>query len=220
MTIVTQIEQLIDQRGLTSGDRLPTERELADLLGTPRNAVRRALSKLENNGRIWRHVGRGTFIGARPSAQHDERMTQNPLDETNPSEVLETRLLLEPPLAAHAAMRATPSQVAQLRQIVLAGDQAVSFEDYEHWDAMFHEAVVAAAQNRLCEMFYRHVSDARTHAVWGRLKRASLSAERREKYQTSHRLIAEAISDRDPEAARSHMSAHILEVRGNMLGSS
>lgn len=218
MTLVTQIEQLIDKNGLTHGAQLPTERELADMLGMPRSAVRNALKKLEKSGRIWRHVGRGTFVGARPSQTLETGKLSNPLDETNPAEVLETRLILEPTLAAHAAMRATPSQVERLRQVVLSGDRAETFEEYEHWDAVFHEGVVHAAHNRLCETFYRHITDARTHAVWGRLKRASLSTERRASYQTSHRLICEAISDRDPEAARREMKDHILMVRENMLG--
>lgn len=218
MTLVTQIEQLIDRNGLSRGAQLPTERELAKILDAPRSAVRNALKKLEEKGRIWRHVGRGTFVGERPAQPIGAENPRDPLDGTNPSEVLETRLILEPALAAYAAMRATPSQVERLRQVVLAGDLAETFEEYEHWDAVFHEVVVNAAQNRLCEGFYRHITDARTHAVWGRLKRASLSAERRARYQASHRLISEAISDRDSEAARREMTDHILEVRENMLG--
>lgn len=218
MTILEQIEHLIDKRALSRGDRLPTERELSELLAQPRSAVRSALLKLETSGKIWRHVGRGTFVGSRPLHSATDRILTNPLDETNPAEVLETRILLEPGLAAHAAIRATPAQVAQLRQVVTAGDTAGSFEEYEHWDAVFHELVVAASQNRLCELFYRHITDARTHEVWGRLKRASLSQERRANYQISHGRIAEAISDRDPESAQQAMLEHILQVRSNMLG--
>lgn len=218
MTIEAQIERMISERSLTSGDKLPTERELASLLEQPRSAVRNALLNMENSGRIWRHVGRGTFIGPRPAQGESASFLGNVLDETNPAEVLETRLILEPTLAAQAAMRATPSQVNQLREIVKLGDAAATFEEYEHWDAAFHELVVAAAQNKLCEKLYRYISDARSHSVWGRLKKASLSTERRARYQLSHSEITLAISDRDTEAARRCMSDHILEVRQNMLG--
>jgi len=219
MTIEAQIERMISERSLSSGDKLPTERELASLLEQPRSAVRNALLNMENSGRIWRHVGRGTFIGQRPTQTESMSSLGNVLDETNPAEVLETRLILEPTLAARAAMRATPSQVNQLREIVRFGDAAATFEEYEHWDAAFHELVVAAAHNKLCEKLYRYISDARSHSVWGRLKRASLSTERRACYQLSHNEITLAISDRDTDAAKRLMSEHIQEVRQNMLGS-
>ncbi|GAA2788402.1 hypothetical protein GCM10010470_23750 [Saccharopolyspora taberi] len=59
---------------------------------------------------------------------------------------------------------------------------------------------------------------ARDLPVWGNIKRRSASAQRREGYETGHRLIADALADRDPDAARDHLRAHLIDVRTNLLG--
>ena len=59
------IEQLISGEQLDEDGRLPTERELSDKLGIGRRVLRRALSELEQSGKIVRHQGRGTFVAGR-----------------------------------------------------------------------------------------------------------------------------------------------------------
>lgn len=61
-----RLRDLIDNAGYRHNDRVPPERELCKTLGTTRNQLRKALAGLEAQGRVWRHVGRGTFVGARP----------------------------------------------------------------------------------------------------------------------------------------------------------
>ncbi|HSM39403.1 MAG TPA: winged helix-turn-helix domain-containing protein, partial [Afifellaceae bacterium] len=56
---------LADQK-LSLNLRLPPERELCKHFGVSRSELRKALAVLESEGQIWRHVGRGTFIGSRP----------------------------------------------------------------------------------------------------------------------------------------------------------
>ncbi len=65
-TALEQLRGLINQHESTPGTPLPTERELSETLGVGRREVRRALDVLEEEGRIWRKQGKGTFIG--PSA--------------------------------------------------------------------------------------------------------------------------------------------------------
>lgn len=62
-TALEQLRGLIHQHESTPGIPLPTERELSDTLGVGRREVRRALDVLEEEGRIWRKQGKGTFIG-------------------------------------------------------------------------------------------------------------------------------------------------------------
>lgn len=96
-TALEQLRGLINQHESTPGIPLPTERELSDTLGVGRREVRRALDVLEEEGRIWRKQGKGTFIG--PSAPVEPLALQGLVQQTNLLEVMEARLQLEPGLA-------------------------------------------------------------------------------------------------------------------------
>ena len=62
-----RLRALLDDSSFEAGQRLPPERELAARIGIGRRALRRALEVLEAEGRIWRHQGKGTFLGSRPA---------------------------------------------------------------------------------------------------------------------------------------------------------
>jgi DNA-binding GntR family transcriptional regulator len=87
---VARLRAYIEGGQLTVDSRLPPERELSRALGVSRAGLRQALAVLESEGQIWRHVGKGTFIGTRPIA------TVSDIDamvrRTNPAEVMRTRL--------------------------------------------------------------------------------------------------------------------------------
>ncbi len=211
-----QVRALLDE-GLRSGrfapgSKLPTERALAADLGTSRAAVRLALGVLERDGVITRHVGRGTFI-AKP-ANGD---TADPL-QTSPAEIMATRLLLEPEIAALAARYATQADLAQIRHCLARGAAAGTYDEFESWDSVLHRAIATAAHNSLLLRLFDTMNAARDLPVWGNIKRRSTSAERRAGYETGHRLIVDALADRDPDAARDHMRAHLIDVRTNLLG--
>ncbi|MEO6821225.1 MAG: GntR family transcriptional regulator [Candidatus Nanopelagicales bacterium] len=93
--VYDRVLELIDEGGLTGGDRLPSSTELARLTGVSLISVRRALDELERAGRVVRHQGVGTFVAP-------ERILTNPtrtgelletLVEGSPARPLTTRLL-------------------------------------------------------------------------------------------------------------------------------
>src|SRR3546814_2540241 len=69
---LTQLRAYLAQRDLPANSRLPPERELCDILGVSRGELRKALAAMESNGELWRHVGKGTFIGARPTKEYSD----------------------------------------------------------------------------------------------------------------------------------------------------
>ena len=121
-----QIEQRILTGELRSGDRLPTERELAEQFQVSRTAVREALKILAQKGLVDMRPGRGTKVidGANEALSHSLGLVMKlKLGEVGGSNMLvEVREMLEVEIAALAAARATDTDVAALREAVLAMD--------------------------------------------------------------------------------------------------
>ncbi|MFI6375665.1 FadR/GntR family transcriptional regulator [Streptomyces sp. NPDC050546] len=213
-----QVRALIED-GLRSGEfvpgsRLPTERALAADLDTSRAAVRQALGVLERDGVITRHVGRGTFV-AGPASREEAGTLQ-----TSPAEIMAARLLIEPEIAFLAAHHATPADLTRIQRGLSRGCAAGTREEFESWDSVLHRAIAQAAHNGLLLEMFDTMNAARDLPVWGNIKRRSASPERRARYERGHEQIVAALNDRDPDAARRHMRAHLVDVRTNLLGPS
>ena len=206
------IENIMARRGLGQGARLPTERELASELGQTRHAVRRALDRMETEGKIWRHVGRGTFVGKPPEADPYDVVAM--VSHTSPRQIVEARRLFEPQIAAMAAIHATPAQIDAIEEAYRRCAAARSMDAYETWDEAFHRAIVAATGNQMLMALHEVLNRARKDVVWGTLRKALLRPERREFYSGEHGRIVEAIRNRDPAAAGTAMRGHI----GTMVG--
>lgn len=195
------------------GSKLPTERALADQLSVPRSAVRSALSRLEAQGRVVRIIGSGTYVaenrgsGARAGGQ-----------DASPREIMETRMLVEPQLAALVVAHANGADLEKIRHAMCQAEAAIDFEGFELWDGNFHQALANATHNRLMIEVYHTITMARDQAEWGELKRRSITAERRALYEREHREIVEALQTRNAERARKALETHLLSVRHNLLG--
>jgi DNA-binding FadR family transcriptional regulator len=206
------IESIVARRKLGLGSKLPTERELASELGQTRHAVRRALDRMEEQGKIWRHVGRGTFVGRAPEPDpHDVGVM---LNHTSPRQIVEARQILEPQIAAMAAVHATPAQIEAIADAYRRCASARNMDTYEAADEAFHRAIVAATGNRMLMALHEVLNRARKDVVWGTLRKALLKPERREYYSNEHGRVLEAIRNRDPVAAGAAMRGHI----GTMVG--
>ena len=206
--IATRIRSYWVDEGLESGDRLPPERELVGLLGLTRSQLRTGLARLESERAITRQVGRGTFVAG-------ERTTN---EHVSPKEVLAVRLLLEPAMMSLVVANATKSDFDRLEQCLAAAEAAPSQAEFEAWDAALHTAMVEATHNVLITDLYALITAARDTTVWGDLKRASFSAERRATYDAQHRSIVEALIRRDAATAAARVSEHLRQISANMFG--
>jgi DNA-binding FadR family transcriptional regulator len=179
----------------------------------PRSAVRRALDALEGEGLVTRHVGRGTFLAETAHAGTDAAPP-----DTSPAEIMQVRLVIEPPVAALAARLATQADLDRIRACLDAGGASDAFEDFEAWDAKLHRAIAHAAHNGLLLSMFELMNTARTLPVWGTLKRRTSTPERRACYHDEHTAIVTALVDRDPQEAEKAMRAHLDHVADNLLG--
>jgi DNA-binding FadR family transcriptional regulator len=195
------------------GSKLPTERALVERLSAPRSAIRRALEVLERDGVVMRHVGRGTFL----TEAAVEAVRAAPAD-TSPAEIMQVRLVLEPPVAALAARVATQADLDRISQCLDRGGASDEFEAFETWDATLHRAIAEAAHNGLLMNMFDVMNSARQLPVWGSLKRRTSSPQRRRCYHAEHTAVVDALHDRDPDGAQAAMRRHLENVADNLLG--
>lgn len=209
--------QGITQGSLTPGQKLPTERVLAERYNVPRSAARKILSDLESEGYITRAVGSGTFV-----ADPAQRLPQvlPPINEAHvsPAQIMEARLQFEPGLAELAVTNATPADFARFAACLEKSESARTAEEFELWDGALHQAIAAATHNTLVIRFFDLIHSLRQQAEWGKLKRRALTPERRQATRREHRDLVEAIMERDPERARKSLATHLRRVRDNLLG--
>jgi DNA-binding FadR family transcriptional regulator len=187
------------------------------MLGLNRPALRRALAVLEGEGQIWRHVGKGTFVGARPvNSLGDIAAIAR---KTNPGEVMRTRVLIEPEVAALAALTATPEHVSEMRLCIQRSRSAATWRQYEAWDNRLHRAIGEAAQNYVLLSLLDTLNAVRRTVTWGRLRADRERPASDHHSFAEHEAIVDAIDDRDRNRARDAMRAHLLNVERKLLAS-
>lgn len=197
------------------GERLPAERQLASALSSSRTTVREALRLLEHSHLVTRRVGSGTFASYRPEADGDEVA-----EITNPLELIDVRLAVEPAMARLAVINATAKDIEAIAK-VLARLEA-SGGDANHftkWDREFHQLLAEATHNPLMASVYRHVNHVRGHAQWSAMKDKILTPERIASYNRQHRALYQALRIRDAEAAAAVIAGHLDEARRDLLAS-
>ena len=184
------------------GARLPSERDLAEQLNVKRHQLRKALEVMRRNGDL-------KAVRARRAPSAQPRYSEELVRLTNPLEVIELRLMMEPGLARLASVRATPLEIARITEAATTAENA----PYGEADLAFHLAVAAAARNHLASEFYRML---RQVGVDARLRISASSApacpKRIARRDAEHRAIADAIARRDPDAAEKAMRTHLQSV--------
>ena len=214
---VALLKDYIDSQELPPQSKLPAERQLCEKLGISRGEVRKALSLLEAEGKIWRHVGRGTFAGSRPLDRMDEIAALS--TQTNPVEIMQARLLLEPGLARLAAIQARPVDIEHMVHCSKKKDASNDWHTYERWDGGFHQAVAEGAHNTLLLTLFNALNTVREATEWGRLRKARLTDMHRQRSSSQHSAIIDAIVARDQNQAEAAMRDHLRSVHKALLGS-
>jgi DNA-binding FadR family transcriptional regulator len=212
---LTQLRGWLGQAALSANSRLPPERQLSRTLGITRAELRKALSVLEEEGQIWRHVGRGTFVGSRPidGAADVAAITRR----TNPAEVMRTRLLIEPEVARLAALNATSAHVAEMRTCLQKSRAAATWRQYEGWDNRLHRTIAEAAQNHLLLALLDTLNAVRRAVAWGRLRANPVRPDPDHHSFAEHEAIVDAIEERDLDRAAACMRRHLESVERNLL---
>jgi DNA-binding FadR family transcriptional regulator len=214
--IAVALKDRISSGEWSKSGRIPPERDLAGQFGVARNTVRRAVSLLEEDGMLVRHVGRGTFL-AKASANSLSGIIAR-MEGAGPADIMEIRRLLEPAAAAFAATNANSSELSSVREAHHAAIDAKDLATFERWDAEFHERILACSRNELLKEIHNLVRILRNQSPWFEMKKRSFSEERRRIYCQEHQAVVDALLVRDPQGANEAMSAHLQTVARNLLG--
>lgn len=205
--IVEQLCAYISDNEMMPGDRLLAERDLAAKLGVSRASLSQALVALEVQGVLSVRHGDGAILVRRPTEERATRALREHADRI--PEIMEAREALEVKLAALAAARRTDAEmaaidaaVATMEQEVNAGGRGVV------GDEKFHEAIAAAAHSQLLAKLMHEIS-----GLVRETRIESLSQENRPRASLEgHQRIADAVRERDPNAAALAMTDHLRLV--------
>ena len=208
--IVRQIQSAIRTGALSVGDRLPTERELAATFGVSRSVVREAIKVLSAQGLVEARQGSGLFVVNRPV----ESVTRAILLSVSPDgdaveQLFEFRQLLEAGAARLAAERATPADIAELRQALERYEAQIDGEtNWEHFgeaDEAIHMIVSAASGNPYLRLMVASVRGMMQDVV----ELIADHAGSIDEAMRHHGSIVDAIEARDPDRAAREMATHV-----------
>ena len=212
-SVLSALRDYITGRNLALNARLPVERILAEQLGVTRARLRKALSVLEAEGMIWRHVGRGTFVGPRSVLNLAD--VNYLTDHTNPREVMEARLAIEPQLARLASVHGNDVEFKEILRCHRYCCDAGDWRTYEMWDMNLHRAIALATQNKLLINLFETLNLVRRATVWEQA-RATIGPPSGYVSFQEHEVIVGAIVVRDPDAAAVAMRRHLSTVRDRL----
>jgi GntR family transcriptional repressor for pyruvate dehydrogenase complex len=207
--IVRQLESLIQKGKLKPGDRLASERDLADQFGVSRVTVRQALSVLRAMGLVESLVGDGTFARRSESLTVAVMASYVNAAKSTLLQQLELRRVIEPEVARLAAERATPAQLreifkyTQLQQRRL--EAGLSFVEE---DSAFHLAIAKSSGNDLLVRMIQGIHE----LLRGSREESLRSHDAMERSLVGHQRITDAIRLHDPRAAHRAMLRHVLEI--------
>jgi GntR family transcriptional repressor for pyruvate dehydrogenase complex len=214
--IAERLRRRILDGSLAPGQRLPGHRELAQQFSVSVGSLREAISMLVGDGLVETRAGLGTFVAERPNAAGG---AGPPLDRSQIEELIEARLVLESELAALAARRASPAEIAKLRAIVALMDStAVDARRFLDADVDFHLTLARATHNRFLASA---LSGVRTLLTRDLELSAEVGVRRFGGLQIAvaeHRAVVDALEQGDEIAARDAMIKVVARNRDHVLG--
>lgn len=207
--IAARIRGLILERRLASGDRLPTEREMAQLFGVSRSSIREAIKLLSAVGLLDSRTGAGIHVSANLGQSVLQPLSLAIfLSEGVQRDLVEARQVLEPGLAALAAQHASEAQKEEMLRTVNQMEAALGHpEEVALADLEFHLIVAKATGNQLLlEVLVGFQHLLRPH-ITGNL----ITLPGQQEALRGHKLIYSAIKRSDPEGAREAMAASFVK---------
>ena len=208
-SVVKQIKEALYAGKLKQGDKLPTERELANQFGVSRAAIRGAVLSLEQSGLIKIRKGPkgGFFIRELDFKSVRESLNDHiQLGQASITDLTEARIIIEPNAAALAAKRATVEDIDKLTESIRTYKARVAEGQAPNpADLQFHICLAEAAKNPVIVILIRSLMD----LLYRNIGSYFLAPKPSKSIGSQHSKILEAIKTGDFETARSTMLKHL-----------
>jgi len=217
--IIEQVKRMIAEGVLQPGDRLISERELADKLEVGRSAVREAFRALEAMGVVEVRPGEGTFIREVDVGTIIETLGMVlVLERDTIKELLELRKIIEVGAAGLAALRRSREHLNRMEEILRQMERdLVGGELGEEADWQFHYTIAQAAQNSLLVTLMNTISGTMRRVLYAARRQLYLSPGAPQRLLREHYAIFEAIKAGEVERARNAMLDHLDKVEKGLL---
>jgi DNA-binding FadR family transcriptional regulator len=212
--VAATLEAEIRSGALAPGDRLPSERDLAQRMGISRATVREALGALQLAGLVETRQGAGSFVvGVSPAGAE---LAIAP--DASPSAVLEARAIFEPAIASLAARSGRDDfEIERLLDVMANSADPADPEQRQRWsdaDREFHRQFAYSTGNGVLIAIAEHIAALMDQPLWRRLRDDSIAVPGRTALQLAeHRLIAAAVADGDARGAELYTTEHINRAR-------
>jgi GntR family transcriptional repressor for pyruvate dehydrogenase complex len=213
--VASQLQKFIRSGQLKPGDKLPPERELAEMLHVSRDSLRDGIRALELVGLVEPRQGEGNVVHEPSADSLINPLTTLLLHQRElVGDLLEFRRMIEPTLARRAAKNASPEDLTYMEDIVRRQKEKVDRGELAiEEDSEFHYAIARAAKNsvvlKVLDVFMDLLRESREKSlqVQGRLQKSL----------EGHRQIVQAIQRHDPAAAENAMRRHLERIEGIVL---
>ena len=207
--IEAQLMRYIQEEPIPVGEKIPNEFELAEKFGVGRSTIREAVKGLVSQGMLEVRRGSGTYVISAYPAEEDPLGLGRYDDKYQLAlELFDVRLMIEPEIAAYAAMNATEGDVAELRRLCNEVEEIYrSGENHVRKDIELHTAIARCSKNRVVEILVPLI-DSAVH-TFANVTHRELMEETIE----THRAVVDAIERHDQVGARCAMVMHLTYNR-------
>lgn len=202
--VAEQLSKLVSDGTIKAGERLPSERDLAEKLNVSRPTIREAMIALELSGIIEIRTGSGIFV-----TQKKPRLT---IDDKGigPFEILEIRHVLEAEACALAAKKITKQQISELKKAIIEmEEEELRPDSSEKADWKFHNIIAAATQNSAISTVVNWLWELRSQSDLSAAFAARLRERGVHPSIKDHKDIVAALEKGNPAEARAAMKKHI-----------
>ena len=227
LAVAEEILQAVAAGGISRGDRLPNERQLASRCNVSRSTVREALMALELSGVIEVRPGSGCYLTGMglPAARAAATAPEAPALASAPRELLAVRQIVEPPIAHACAWLIRAEELRSVAALVDDAERAsaavaeTGTERFVRLSLAFHRELAQYCGNAILAGLASHLTDAREHPLWMLADGIAVRSPRTRAAQIrEHRSILAAIAEHRGEDAARAMARHLGAISARIFG--